>query len=500
MPFSQPAYEQDFADEVSLGEFRGFLERARSVLALPGDRGSENRAYEAVGLTVLGQSDILLVIWDGGASAGRGGTTEMIQTAIQSGLPIVNVDANGQAPTKIMWQRLVGLPVPVEAIEELHTVGLQELPGIVDALLRLPSEPAERKSLMRYLGESRNFRWMRPEFPLLQGAARARPFSRTDFNPPNPETLATDFAATFAEAAEPRHARVLAAGYGWADGLGVYYAQTFRGAFIMNFLLGAMAVVFAALSLLIPPKWLLVLLEIICIVAVLLNTSLGYRRDWHRRWIEAREVAERLRVALLLWTLAVRSSPFSREEPSWTGWYVRALLHEQGMRPGSLDGQGLYSARKVLVSLLEGQCNHHRTVTAPRMKTLNHVLEKAGATLFWVTLGVAVAYLGATAVFSFLKQPFVGDGVLKYIVAALSAALPALATAFYGIRVIGDFEGIAHRSERMDVTLRKLTDAIQNDPVDLMALRARARSGAEAMLGDVVSWHLAAESRTLPTP
>jgi hypothetical protein len=203
MPFSQPAYEQDFADEVSLGEFRGFLERARSVLALPGDRGSENRAYEAVGLTVLGQSDILLVIWDGGASAGRGGTTEMIQTAIQSGLPIVNVDANGQAPTKIMWQRLVGLPVPVEAIEELHTVGLQELPGIVDALLRLPSEPAERKSLMRYLGESRNFRWMRPEFPLLQGAARARPFSRTDFNPPNPETLATDFAATFAERRNP---------------------------------------------------------------------------------------------------------------------------------------------------------------------------------------------------------------------------------------------------------------------------------------------------------
>ena len=38
---------------------------------------------------------------------------------------------------------------------------------------------------------------------------------------------------------------------------------------------------------------------------------------------------------------------------------------------------------------------------------------------------------------------------LKYAVTALTAGLPVLATASYGIRVIADFEGMAKRSERM---------------------------------------------------
>jgi hypothetical protein len=38
--------------------------------------------------------------------------------------------------------------------------------------------------------------------------------------------------------------------------------------------------------------------------------------------------------------------------------------------------------------------------------------------------------------------------LLKHLVIAVTAGLPALAIATYGIRVIGDFEGIATRSQR----------------------------------------------------
>ena len=77
-----------------------------------------------------------------------------------------------------------------------------------------------------------------------------------------------------------------------------------------------------------------------------------------------------------------------------------------------------------------------------------------------------------------------------------------LATATYGIRVIGDFEGIARRSERAHKSLQDQIKALsQNEvPPDLDILRRRARAACEAMLGDVSSWRLAAESRGLAIP
>ena len=40
----------------------------------------------------------------------------------------------------------------------------------------------------------------------------------------------------------------------------------------------------------------------------------------------------------------------------------------------------------------------------------------------------------------------------------------------------------------------------KDDPADFGLLRARARSGADIMLGDVSSWRLSAESRGLAIP
>jgi hypothetical protein len=87
-----------------------------------------------------------------------------------------------------------------------------------------------------------------------------------------------------------------------------------------------------------------------------------------------------------------------------------------------------------------------------------------------------------------------------FALTALGAGLPALATASYGIRVIGDFEGIAHRSERTREALTQLIGAIKHDPLTLDRLRSRARGAAEAMLGDVSTWRIAAESRSLNIP
>jgi hypothetical protein len=503
LPFARDVYAQDFTAEASRAEFSGLLDKARSVLELPGERKTENRAYEAAGLTVLGQSDIVLVIWDGGASAGRGGTTEMIQTAIRIGLPIVHVDANGKNAPKIIWQGLAPASVALEAIDELPSMGLGELGGVIDSLVRPPSAPAEMRNLTHYFGEKRDRAPVRIEYPLLLAAARVRPLRRTDCNAPDPDALAAAFAAGAPPSTKPDRIGVLANAYGWCDALGVRFAQTFRGAFVMNFMVAAFAVVLAALSLLIPLKWAFVTAEVVCIFAVLFNTYIGRKRHWHRRWVQPRDVAERLRVALPLWALGTRPVSFPGEEPSWIGWYVRALVRQLGLRSGSLIGDQWIKAKESLTALLVGQCAYHTTITSPRMHRLQHKLELTGEGFFLGTLVVAVFYL-AFVVYSWIagNNPLSehADEILKHSVAAISAGFPAIATALYGIRLIGDFEGIARRSERTHRALCKLIDDIQNDPPDLIVLRARARETADAMLGDVASWRPAAESRGLSLP
>jgi hypothetical protein len=288
----------------------------------------------------------------------------------------------------------------------------------------------------------------------------------------------------------------------------VWFGQVFRGAFVVNFLLGSFAVVAAALSLiwrdpakfdaaalaeLAHHKLPFVVIELIFIVAVLANTELGRLRGWHRRWFEAREVAERLRVALPLWVLGVRPATFAGEEPTWTGWYARAIVRQQGMRVGALDEPGLRAARATLAAVLLDQCGYNLRA-AGRMAKLERRLEKLGSLLFLLTLAAAGLFLAAL----YMKVP-VGPWT-TYLVTAIAAGLPALATATYGIRVIGDFEGVARRSERTHLALDRIAKAVDQDALDLALLRARARAAADVMLGDVSSWRLAAESRTLAIP
>jgi hypothetical protein len=537
LPFAATTYLDDFKTEGSKAEFAALQKQARSVLALPGERAlpgdskdqatlRENKSYEAVGLTVLNQSDILLAVWDGERAAGRGGTMDMLNFAVRSGIPIIHVDAKGEAATSIRWNGLSEFPALFGAFEDLPSAHLEAaFPRLFDELIRPPVESAgrdtkkaiwarpttERDWLKCYLGDRVPRLNLRVEFPVLMAMFGIRPIRRTDWRPPGPGALSAQYVQL--DESPPDMGRlqeqsVLALAYGWADAFGAWFGQVFRSAFVTNFLLAAFAVLAAALSLvwsdpgkydataladLAHHKVPFVVFELICILTVLVNTASGRWQGWHRRWFEAREVAERLRVALPLWVLGVRPATFAGEEPTWTGWYARAIVRAQGMRAGTLDVSALNAARATLNAVLRHQCDYHKS-SASRMSNMERRLEWVGLMLFVLTLITAGLFLAAI---------YAGISVtpwVAYLVTALAAGLPALATATYGIRVIGDFEGVARRSERTHLALEKVIEAIGKDKFDLALLRARARSAADIMLGDVSSWRLAAESRTLAIP
>jgi hypothetical protein len=550
LPFAQAAYEKDFGSDIvdehtptPLQDFRALVGKARSILPLPGQRKTEadtreqgdlkeNRAYETVGLTVLSQADILLAVWDGDRSRGRGGTAEMVAEAARQRIPIIHVDANGKAGPRILGGN-GELYVAADAVEDLTPVELENgLAKLVEDLVRPPAAvPSKREqlglieryapalaseadALMGFLGERFRRRNLRPEFPIMLAMSGVRGYRMTDYRPNAPAELANDFLALSPPASDsaPSTTKILAEAYGWADTISIRFAQVFRGAVIANFTLAACTIILAAFSLALPPegKVFFVAAEFVLIGLILVNTMRGWRAGWHRRWFEAREVAERLRTALPLWALGIRPDTFFGQEPTWTGWYARAIVRSQGMRDARQNPNWLAEAHSTLQKVLDDQCTYH-IKSAEQMGKLERRIELLGLFLFFATFLLALMFV-LYLLYLLIYSPSHGIVIVSpppravildravILVTALSASLPALASAIYAIRVIGDFGGGARRSERTLAALEVLRKEVERDADDLRSLRVLARAAAEAMLGDVASWRLATESRALDIP
>ena len=118
-------------------------------------------------------------------------------------------------------------------------------------------------------------------------------------------------------------------------------------------------------------------------------------------------------------------------------------------------------AKQNTFGLLEDQCAYNKS-NVTRMERIESHLEALGRYLFFTTAFVAAVFL----IYAFGAWLLCLGGRIdpleqarehiEQVVTALTAGLPALATATYGIRLIGDFDGIAHRSERTQAILQKL--------------------------------------------
>ncbi len=145
LPFGLLEFEKDFAEEASRQEFRSLLAGARAVLELPGSREAEGSAYEAAAYTVVDQADVVVAVWDGGPSGGRGGTTDTVEAAARDGRPLIIVDANGKEPPQLRWHGLDEAVVPTGRVSDMPGADLATgLAKLIDALLRPPRGAADR--------------------------------------------------------------------------------------------------------------------------------------------------------------------------------------------------------------------------------------------------------------------------------------------------------------------------------------------------------------------
>jgi hypothetical protein len=97
LPFPGDDYATDFATPASKAEFEELLGRAARIEVMPA-AATRDEAYECAGRWVVEHSEVLLALWDGKASRGRGGTAEIVAYARDLGLPVYWIRTNGGTP------------------------------------------------------------------------------------------------------------------------------------------------------------------------------------------------------------------------------------------------------------------------------------------------------------------------------------------------------------------------------------------------------------------
>ena len=502
LPFERSAYRASLANDGGKAGFDTLIERSISVLELPGDPTHGLDAYVMTGRATVAHCDVLIAVWDGLPPRGRGGTGEVVQFALARGTAIIHVPLDQTAEPRLLWSAFDPAVVTLaDDAEVTREVGREEVDALLSGLLMPPPSEQEQRFYKRFRAEHlRRFR-ARIEYPLLLSAAGVRRFRARDLTGNHADEQTRDewrrYRAGCAEAHnllapidELEHA------YSWADGLATHFAQTYRSGHIFNFLLGGVAVCLGLATFMAPRlKFEEAGLELLITLAILLNAIIGKRQEWHRRWLDYRQLAERLRPmrSLKLLGIAAPDPPGTETNPvpkRWIDWYASSIWRAMPCPSGAIDGDCAARLGKAIATHeVEPQVGYHLR-NAEQIEALDHRLEQIGIVLFAATVLVTIATLVGNVV--------APDYVTRYgnWFTLVSAGFPALATAVFGIRFQGDFGGDALRSLATADSLKQIDRELRKDTT-LSRAADLTEQAARFMLSDLDEWRLVNQQRDL---
>lgn len=507
LPLSPRAYRTDFegADAIA---FDDLLRRSEHVWRPLTGRGPRDRAYALAGEATVAQSDIVLAIWDGKPARGVGGTGDVVEAAIRRGVPVLHVNASGDGGAVVLWSALAGLSPEKLDHRNAPSGPLNDdtLREIVRALLAPPLDEEEVAGLRTFLTDHARRLSVRPEYPLLLALTGVQPLRRRNFIAPDYLRGAEASWRNFYDQPlvgmeETRESLIgLQEAFAWADGLADHFAQSYRSAGVFNYVAGALAVMMALIGILAPhAATLLQAGELLAVLLLIGNTNLGNSRGWHRRWLDYRFLAEQLRPMRSLALLGAATPErygHTRVEPAtrWTDWYAAAIWRGIGPPPTIPNAKAL----KALIDHLtreevDDQVAYNRR-NAARMHRLDHRLHLIGTALFYVTTGLSVTALAAWSLHT--KIPHLEARLMTFV----SATLPTIAAAVFGIRGQGDFAAAGGRSAETAAWLDRVSIQLREHPGDLTLASRGLENATQLMLEDLGDWRVSYRHRKLVIP
>lgn len=541
LPFVRNDYFQDFTNAHEEAAFDYLIARCDAVFELDGTRAEEDVAYEAAGLTVLRQSDVLLAVWDGEKARGRGGTAEIVRVAVESSIPVIWVKPGESGARLLDWHEVGDLEDSAALHRRAPLADEEHLGRLVSALLAPPpviskrhrqavrrrqhvlpvGEERSRARLNAFYGERERRTPAVPAYKLLLMLARAADWRiikrawedhATERWRPYQEALADSGVAT----PTPADGRLFSA-YTWADGLATYYGVRHRDVAILNFSLSAVAVglaligLFRALELLKP---LFVLAEVGVLLFIITNTGVALRSHWHERWTDYRGLGESLRLLRMLGL--VGSNSIERVDPRrepprrWASWYYAAIAREVDLPNQRADGRYLGATLDALKRFeLDDQIDYHKRNLEQTHK-LDRMLEWIGVGSLAATLGIGLWYLVRAGIDFWTwyhapqgsrPDPVPSHGFAMFVT-VFAGLLPAVGASCLGIREQGELVRRRNLSLIMIDRLRRLRIQVwraRRAPT-LAEVSAVAETTAAAMASEVGDWSFLFRTRPISLP
>jgi hypothetical protein len=497
LPFSPADYRRDFsgaddqADEASVSEFDELLRRAGDrVMVLAGARGSRDdrlRAYEAAGRFVIDHSDLLIAVLDDERTQHRGGTAQIFGEALRAGIPVIWIHPDRPETPSIQVDPSSTLR-PILSMDEVEEVArlVLELGTYHD-----PHRPVRSDLLEEFLAEKPPSRIGRAIYQtpwqllmsvsaVWRGAggkargARRRPalLARGSTKPvPQRQSLPDPFRPIY------RH----------VQGLAVHYAVLYRGAFLFNYVLGALAVTCALLSYADRARGALwSLIEIGLIGTLLVNFALEHLLTWRRKLVDYRFLAEEFRQMRVLHAIGM-VPPAARPvilrtsgHPgnTWMDRYFRAVVRAVGPPQGRIDVDAWQSV--VRERWVGGQIRYHDDQARK--------LEGAERMLLHLCTGCFVLAGFGGAAHLLFHAPKVAPWLTVF-----AAGMPAWAAAFHAISVQAEFSRLVQRSEevrdQLGESARRL-EALKGPSITYGVLRSETLIVAQLMLDEVTDWRI----------
>ena len=534
MPFPQADFEADFRspeafEPQSLARFHDLLARAGPglrTLELDGDPTRRSEAYQAAGRVVLNQSDLLIVVWDGGASKGIGGTLDTLREAIAFEVPALWIDT--KAP--FIWKLL-------RSQDDLDSLGPEEarpadaaladarednhalhaaVSAVVHEELRVPradgaaARPSQLGAYLRERQARHNpaFAWKLFRDLLGEGVLRPPPLRVRDYL----EQIKADWPTRddAGESGVPLTGEsvswingALRPHYAWSDKLADRYADAHRSGFLWSSLLAVTAVFIALLPMAAgwrtgrPATLATAIVEAVVLVFMVGLPLLARRRRWHQRWMEYRVLAEMIRELKILATLGggrplprtpAHLANYGDPTQSWMYWQVRAIGRATAAPSAKIDGRYLIEQAEDLFEFLAGQVGFHH-LNCERLERIHRRLHQSTLGLFCLSIvGVLLNWFLPAAMGA--SEP---AWISRWLI-LISAVFPALGAALASIDNQGEFARLQRRSRAMaerfaDVRLRIAT--LRHSPrLSLDALADLASRTATMMIDENVDWRI----------
>ena len=494
LPFALNDYRRDLVNGGTV-QFDALVARADRLLELPGTRDRELEAYVMAGRATVAHCDVLIAVWDGLEARGRGGTAEVVALAIAQGTPVVHLPVDGKSSPRLLWAAFDPLVVtqrPDEMAQQAFDAAHVE--RMLRAYLLPPADPQERRFLHRFATERALRIRARIEYPLMLAAAGVARFKPSQMRESHCITQTAEEWRQYRESWLNQHSDrhsldLLEKAYSWSDQLAGHFAQTYRSGHVFNFVLGGFAVCLGLSAFMAPgAAFELALVEFVLALGIILNNKIGLRNEWHRRWLDYRQLAERLRPmrSLKLLAFAAPDPPGTRSNPvarRWIDWYASSIWRAMGCPAGTIgDERARALARAVATFEIAPQVAYHQK-SARQIDALDRRLERVANLLFKATLVVSAAIV--------LGHLFAPDWVSAYSnwFTLVSAGFPALGTAVFGIRFQGDFGGNAVRSQATANELGEIQLEMERG-VELLRAADLAEQAARAMLEHLDEWRL----------